>query len=178
MKIAEKTDEEFQSPSVNELRYSGRQIVDFIGRIDAPNAMHPPADRIKAAVHACHCARHDATDYASSVIAQRLDLAREQFGASAVKQVFPEYPQLVRALASVREQIAAARKDRDERDRYYCQIEVEHLPEIMKLFELFRASEGDLEDGYVKRALVEAGTRWGWIAAIAISLFAWWFPIS
>ena len=34
MKIAEKTNEEYQGPSVLELRYSGRRIVEFFDHLD------------------------------------------------------------------------------------------------------------------------------------------------
>lgn len=170
MKIAEKVDEEFQSPSVNELRYSGRQVVDFIGLIEVPDAMKPADDCLRAAIHACHCARHDATDYASSIISTRMELARGQFGASAIIKVFPDYVELVKILVDVKKLIAQSRGNREMRERFYCEVEDEHLPRMIDLFDKFRVVESELEDGRIWRMFEEFGVRWGWMAGIAVGV--------
>lgn len=176
MKIAEKTNEEYQAPSTLELRYSGRKIVECFDLVEAPDPLHSPEDKIKDAIYDCHRARHDATDHATSIIAARLDVAREKFGADAVRAVFPDYSKLVVKLADVRNVIAESREQRNGRGIFYTTIEKEHLPEIMEMFDLFKVAEPELENGYVKRVLAEAGVRYGWIVAIVIGLCAWLFP--
>lgn len=176
MKIAEKTNEEYQGPSVLELRYSGRRIVEFFDHLDDPSLLASSEDKIRYAISDCHRARHDATDHATSIIASRLDEARATFGAEAVRNVFAEYPEIITKLAGVRERVSQSREKRLDRDKFYSIIEDDDLPTIMKLFERFKASEGELEDNYVRRILVSWGAQWGWIAAIILAVAAWLFP--
>lgn len=176
MKIAEKTNEVFQAPSVQELHYSGRKVVEFLDLIETPSLVHSPDDKLKDAIYDCHRARHDASDHASSVISERLDTARAQFGADAVRQVFPEYAELVAELADVREIIAESREKRNGRGEFYTKIEADHLPKIMKLYEKFKVSEPELENGYIRRLFTEFGVRYGWLIAILLAVLAWLYP--
>ena len=178
MKIAEKANEEYQAPSVLELRYSGRKVVEFFDLLEEPNALHNPEDKLKDAIYDCHRARHDATDHATSVIAERLDTARAKFGAEAVRTVFPDYAALIAELSKVREIIATSREQRNGRGQFYSQIEADHLPKIMQFFETFKAAEPELERNFLGRSLANFGMRYGWILAILLAVLAWVFPLS
>lgn len=174
-KIAEKASVEFGSPSVFELRYAGRKIVEFFALKNNPDPTQDPEAKLQDAICDCHRARHDATDHATTEIVLRLDAARKQFGHEAMREIFPEYSALRAELSRIRMKISDSRKDRIKRVRFYSEIEKENLPKAMKLYERFLEVEIELKENFVKRILQNWGATFGWILAIIISIALWYY---
>lgn len=110
-------------PSINELRYGGRRLVDVIHGL-LNNASEGDIDGwVADARFDCHRARHDAIDTAISKIAIKIDIMVEKLEYEAIIPVFPEFPVLVKQLGDVRKNIARSRENREDREAIYTTVE-------------------------------------------------------
>jgi hypothetical protein len=85
IKLAEQVNGEIVNPSVYELRYAGRRIVEALAHPDIEQGKKLLGD----AHFDCCRARHDAVDAATSKISADLDLAVKHLGADTVLKSFP-----------------------------------------------------------------------------------------
>ncbi|MBF0166360.1 MAG: hypothetical protein HQL45_01915 [Alphaproteobacteria bacterium] len=141
IKLAEQVCGEVVTPSVKELRYAGRRLVDAIGKIGAG----APPSEIDGLLHDayfdCHRARHDAIDAATAKIAKVLDIAATKIGYEVILKAYPSFSLLFGQLNLVRSRIAVSRGDRENRERVYASIEAVDFPALAKEYDNFKAAE-------------------------------------
>ena len=140
VKQAEFIQGEVVAPSINELRYAGRKVVEalqFAANDDAERAQRLLND----AIFDCIRARHDAVDAITAFISMKLDALTEELGVDVVLQCFPDMPKLVAALGRAEEVIATSREDRTNRDAIYETLRQTDLREIVDLYGAMKANE-------------------------------------
>ena len=140
IKIAEQVNGEIINPSIYELRYGGRRIIEAFelmrdGRFEEAGSI------LKDAHFDCCRARHDAIDAATTKMTSDLDIALKKLGATPIIQAFPDYSNLVGMLVETRQKIAVSRENRDDRDAIYKSIVNDNLVTIAQKFNMFQANE-------------------------------------
>lgn len=141
IKIAEQVANKVVNPSIKELRYAGRRIVEALVKIQN----NAPPDQISAllndALFDCHRARHDAIDAGTSKIAIDLEIMTRRLGHDVILPAYPEFPRLYKSLRSVRAKIAESRKDRDNREAIYSTLESCDFPALVKQYSDLKENE-------------------------------------
>ncbi len=140
VKQAEFIQGEVVAPSVNELRYAGRKVVEAL-QLAANNDAERAQRLLNDAIFDCMRARHDAVDAITAFISMKLDAVTEEIGVDVVLQCFPDMPKLVAALGRVEEVIATSREDRTNRDAIYETLRQTDLREIVDLYGALKANE-------------------------------------
>jgi hypothetical protein len=139
VKIAEQVQREVVGPSIAELRYAGRKVVQ------AMSVRETEPDRairlLYDAEFDCYRARHDAIDAATSYMTDIMYWACKELGVNNVTASFSNFAELNRMLVSVRQEIAKSRKNREDRDSIYRVIQETDLPKMNELYGEFKASE-------------------------------------
>lgn len=139
IKIAEQVIGEDPFPSIKELRYAGRRIVEaFLAIEDAEGAKS--VAMLQDAYFDCLRAKHDAMDVAINEIAGRIRLSQEDLGVHVVLQAFPEFPKLLQLLVDFENNIADSRENRADRDATYENIQ-ENFDSTLKLYDKFKVCE-------------------------------------
>jgi hypothetical protein len=91
IKLAEQVNQKVVFPSIKELRYAGRRLVEALSLINSEG----PDDEISAlfndAQFNCLRARHDAIDVATAKIALDLETALKKLGPKAILETFPKF---------------------------------------------------------------------------------------
>lgn len=148
MKLSERIRAEVVFPSVNELRYAGRRVVDawaIVPRLQEDEARQNFDTYIKDAIFRCHCAQHDAVDAAILFVQSTLQEYEHEFGLAAVFTHFPEVADLKARLKEADELIVSSRQDRGKRSTDYDQLAAGQLPEIILTFNKIVSSREALE---------------------------------
>ena len=170
-------------PSVNELRYAGRRLVDAMVAVRNHNTSEHVRALLSDVKFNCHRARHDAIDAGSAKIASDLEEVLKTFGPAVVATSFSSLPALVQKLQVLRSQIIESREHREQRDKIYNNISATTFRDLTELHSQLIAISTVLvpiSNEKKKRTLLE----WffflgGWITAVifgAISVLAWRFP--
>lgn len=141
IKIAEQVCNNIVIPSIKELRYGGRRIVDAMTKIAAGGEMADIESLFHEARFDCLRARHDAIDAATSKIALDLEVMVKKLGYEVILPVYPNFPNLFHSLQSVRAKIAESRKDRENRETIYAVLEGLDFPNLINAFNKMRESE-------------------------------------
>ena len=101
IKTAELVVNKIVLPSIKELRYAGRRVIDALMIITA-NPHGADEGQIRSllddAKFDCHRARHDAIDAATSKIAIDLEIMVSKLGYHAILPAYPDFPQLYQNL--------------------------------------------------------------------------------
>ena len=139
IKISEQVIGEDPFPSIKELRYAGRRIVEAFASLDYGDDSDALA-QLQDAYFDCLRAKHDAMDVAINEIAGRIRLSQEDLGPETVIQAFPEFTQLLRGLNVFESQIADSREARGTRDAVYEEIQT-NFDDTLRLYDEFKASE-------------------------------------
>lgn len=139
MKLAEQVNFKIINPSILELRYAGRRLVEAIPLMKSDRAAAKKL--IDDAHFDCCRARHDAIDAATAKISADLDIAVRKIGPDIVLDKFPDLSKLISALNVTRGKIAKSRKNREDRDAIYETIQHDNLESVVKMFSAFQASE-------------------------------------
>jgi len=172
LKISEQQLGDVVIPAIKELRYAGRKLTkaleNYRNGVDLPRTDLELED----AIFDCYRARHDATDAATSAISLRLDHAITSLGIEAVKEHFPEYSDLAGLLLTTRRKISMARHDSNGRHDLYEDLEVNELPEIVELYEKFKANEPHMKDRRLSNFLLKQGLNLGWLVALCVAIWA------
>ena len=100
-KRAEQLGSKVAIPSINEARYAGRKIVEVIILIKNDADPKVIEDRIRDVRADLHRAHHDAIDAGIATIGLRMKIVREEVPAKVIREVYPEYINLVRKLSEV-----------------------------------------------------------------------------
>lgn len=128
IKIAEQVANKVVNPSIKELRYAGRRIVDALCKYKNQEPMNDIESLLRDALFDCHRARHDAIDAGTSKIAVDLQLMIKKIKYDAILPVFPEFPNFLKALKAVRVRIQVSRKNRANREVVYTVLESIDFP--------------------------------------------------
>lgn len=135
VKIAEQVCNEIVFPSINELRYGGRRVVEVMHAV-VTGADDEIIDGLLAdAKFDCHRARHDAIDTATAKIAITLENMVAHLKYEAILPVFPEFPLLVKQLGDVRRRITESRHARENRNAIYSTIETVDFPDLVARYQ-------------------------------------------
>ncbi|MBK8209654.1 MAG: hypothetical protein IPK78_06420 [Rhodospirillales bacterium] len=105
IKLAEQVCNKVVWPSIKELRYAGRRVVDALHAIYSGLSDESINNFLQDAEFDCHRARHDAIDAATATIAIHLEAAADRIGYDAILSGFPQFPTLRKKLRIVRDKI-------------------------------------------------------------------------
>lgn len=141
VKLAEQVCNNVVFPSVKELRYAGRRLVEILHKIDDEANKDIVEGLLQDALFDCLRARHDAVDAATAQIAVTLDLAAEKLGYDVITQTFHKFTELRAKLNSVRSKIVESRGNRSNREAIYSVVETIDFPQFVALFSEFQESE-------------------------------------
>ena len=139
IKQAEFIQDEVVLPSINELRYAGRKIVEALRLSDDDPSRAELL--LNDAIFDCMRARHDAVDAVTAFISIKLDALTEELGVDVVISCFPRMPELIAALGEVEDAIVVSREKRTDRDAIYETLHRADLPRIIGLYKSLRANE-------------------------------------
>ncbi len=147
LKIAERIKNETFIPSIKELRYASRRVVQADVDLQAGMASE---DQVRAhlteAIENCRKARHDAIDSTINYIHEQLNKVQELAGLAVLCQAFPKYAELRTRIKAVDERIVASRKDRNALDDEYESIKRDHLKDAIDLCHELECSEDVIKD--------------------------------
>lgn len=164
LKRAEQVCEKIIAPSILELRYAGRRIVEGLNGIAEGLEEKEIQGYFQDAYFNCLRARHDAIDAATSKIAIDLDIAAKQLGYGPITQAFPKFSDLRLKLEDIRGKIVKSRGDREKRDEIYNGISENNFQEIVELYREFQTSEPVMVSLATKQ---RRATSFGWVFGIA-----------
>lgn len=166
IKLAEQVCNEIVFPSINELRYAGRRLIDLIhGTLTGIDEQK--LDAILAdTLFACHRARHDAVDTATSKIAIQIDLMTTLLQYEAILPAFPEFPSLVSDLTKLSAPIAISRKERENREAIYLTLLAVDFPELVAKYRRLLACEAIIKQVAARNRQRDFFGRWGFILAL------------
>lgn len=141
IKLAEQVCNEIVFPSINELRYAGRRVVDVVHGILTNGPSKELEDLLADARFDCHRARHDAIDTATSKIAIQIENMTTHLKYEAILPVFADFPSLVHDLSTVRKKVSVSRKQRENREAIYSAIEAVDFPALVEKYRTMLESE-------------------------------------
>lgn len=145
IKLAELVVYEPVFPSIKELRYGGRRVIDGLNAINSLAPMARVTAFFEDARFCCYRARHDAIDATIATIALELRAFTNKIGFEPVLQAFPQYPQLLKMLDDTQKRIAYSRRRRNDRNAVYSTVNDTRFIEIIDLFQLFRVPDPIIE---------------------------------
>lgn len=146
VKRAEQVCDEVIIPSIKELRYAGRRLVQAL-ELNARNGDKAEIEKLlNDAAFDCHRARHDAIDASTAQIAKVMRIATEKLKYGAILTAFPDFPRLWERLNAIRGKIVASRGSAQDRDRLYETVEAADFPALLSLYAQFQAREGLMQD--------------------------------
>ena len=179
IKAAEQVALDVVFPSVKELRYGGRRIVDAIHLITTAGDVADIASMLQDAKFNCHKARHDAIDAGTAKIAIQISIMVEKLGYESILPVYGGFASLVRDLNAVRENIVASRKARENRELLYSAIEHTDFPALVAAYNLMMSSEPIMRNLARKNRISGFFGKWGFILgviAFVVSIALWLIP--
>ena len=165
IKIAEQISGQVVFPAIKELRYAGRRIIDALAVIANSGSEQEFRALIDDALFDCYRARHDAVDAAISTILAEIRVAFRTLGYRPVLDAFPDARKLLLALIAAQEKVASSRGIRKDRDKLYADIENVDLPELVRLYREFQASNE------IMRGLAKHDRFWPLAGIIATVIF-------
>jgi flagellar hook-basal body complex protein FliE len=182
IKVAEQVAHKVVNPSIKELRYAGRRVVDALVKAQTATTQKEFQDierQLHDAVFDCHRARHDAIDAGTSKIAIDLDIMMRRLGYEVILPVHPSFPVLFRELRLVRTKIVASRKNRLNREAIYSTIESVDFPALVEKYNLLMEDEKIMKEMARKRRRSELIGTCGFIVGvlgIVLCLVTWYYP--
>lgn len=172
IKLAEQVANKIVIPSIKELRYAGRRIVDMIHlMLTNPNDEVGMRSLLDDALFDCYRARHDAIDAATTKIALDLDIMVRKLKFEAILPAYPEFPQLWRDLQSIRDRIAQSREHREDREAIYSVIEATDFKVLVATFNAMRGTEQIMRQMATRNRWRDfSGTWCFWLAVVSLLL--------
>ncbi len=163
-------------PSIKELRYAGRRLIEALNLINnsAPREQIEPL--LNDALFNCYKARHDAIDAATAKIAKELEIKIDKLGYGAVLTAFADFSQLYSDLECVRSKVLISRQNRENRSDIYATISAVDFPKLTERYNRLLACEPLMKGIAAKERRSIVWTWLGWIVALAVALCAWAFP--
>lgn len=171
IKLAEQVGNAVVFPSIKELRYAGRRIVDMIVvMLEHPEDQKKIDDLLADARFDCHRARHDAVDAATADIAAQLVVMVKHLTYEAILPAYPEFPALYRDLRSARDRIAGSRGKRKDREAIYSAIEATDLVKLVGQYNDLMACEPIMKTVAKSQRRERLISRWGLIIGVILGV--------
>ncbi len=142
IKIAEQLDGKAIIPSICELRYCGRKILEAINVYESDNLR--ARSILSDALHDCYRARHDAVDASISIINSKLDQMINRLGYTKLTAAEPQLGSLLLSITDAQKKIATSRSDRLNRNQLYEALKNVDLVKIRRAYDRLKASEGHI----------------------------------
>lgn len=141
LKLTERIKNETFIPSINELRYAARRVVqaetDFISGKGTDDEIN---SHLTEAIENCRKARHDAIDSAINYIHEKTDELMSKVGLAELHAGFPKYAALKTRMKDIDKKIVKSRAERHRLDIEYEDIKKNHLKEVVDLYAEMEAS--------------------------------------
>ncbi len=155
-------------PSILELRYAGRRIVDALNGMATNTIPEKITELLQDAKFDCHRARHDAIDAATSKIASDIDTMGRRLGYQAILKAYPEFGNFSRQLSTVRQKIVESRGDRQSREAIYAALEQSEFKDLVNAYKAVQAADPIMKALAKRERLIS----WGGIAGIVIGVIS------
>jgi len=171
MKLAERLRAEVIQPSVNELRYAGRRLVDALNIADDVEGDEAKRQEFARFVNDClfrvHCAQHDAIDASVLFVQRAVSEYESEFGLVLLITHFPEVADLRTSLVEADNVIIASRQHRGTRAVEYDKIALNQLPIVITIFQKIATNRASLEA--LIREKRSEGRRFHWTNGTSIA---------
>lgn len=185
IKLSEQVGNKVVFPSIKELRYSGRRVVDALAAMLRNEGKDAVVAFFEDARFSCHRARHDAIDVATSTMAVELSATIKRLGHKVVLTAYPEFSSLWAELNEIKTKIAMSRVNRKNRDLIYSTIESVDFPALVAKFNRWQAADAlmrELAKQERRAALRNNLFGYGGLALAVVGLVVgylfWRFPHS
>jgi hypothetical protein len=154
LKRGEQVDDDVIIPSVNELRYAGRRLVDAYEAYVKGDFDKAKKD-IDAADDNLNKAKHDLVDTIFYFVSENADELRCRIGEDAANSHFAKYGELFGLIKKIESQIQRSRESREDRESIYGELLKSggDLWRLCDMREEFSASVPAIEDAIRKRKL-------------------------
>ena len=138
LKIAENVQGKVVAPSINELRYAGRKVIEALSFDDDDEQARRLLDD---AIFDCMRARHDAIDAIIAFISNKISAYTNELGVHIVLQCYPDTPKLIEEIGYIQDQIEVSRKNRLDRNAVYSTLQSADIPKIIRMWKGFQNNE-------------------------------------
>lgn len=169
IKSAENVAKDVAIPSVKELRYAGRRLIDALDKANTDNTDPKVQALLEDARFCCHRAQHDAIDVIFAKINIDLDNLTSKLGFGPVQDAFPDFNSFFGEFQTAHEKIVESRGDRENRNKIYDTISTIDLPNITKKYNSLMAVR-PIAKSYARQKFF--GSIYGFIIAICSILAA------
>lgn len=132
-------------PSINELRYAGRRVMEAARTIIKNGDPKKIEDKLRDAMYDCHRAQHDAVDASFQAVSIKMDAAVSRLSMTSLLTAFPDYPRLKALLRKVEDQVVESRANRENRDAIYDSLQQVEFETLLTLFRDFVANEDTMK---------------------------------
>ena len=136
-------------PSINEMRYAGRQLVDacrMAQNSDSQKAM----DHVLKARADLMKARHDVVDACISHIYDNVKEVQNRLGAGNIQKHFPDYGKILVLIDVIGGKISESHENRKPRDEIYSDLMEGDMKKIFDAYSSFRKSLPLVEENIKK----------------------------
>jgi tetrahydromethanopterin S-methyltransferase subunit F len=150
IKLAERVRNEAVFPSIQELRYAGRRMVQIFEIISknkdlSDNDVKECHRHAIESIENCYKAKHDAIDAAIMYAHSEVDTLVERAGAAVILQTFSEFQEIKEEIDKVDKIIISSRADRNGIDKKYEEIKNNHLGKIQNTLNKLLSTKEVLE---------------------------------
>lgn len=123
IKLVENLSQELSIPAVNELRYAGYHMVQYLSGAGEPEI------ELKKAQNHCKRAIYDAVEAGITHQLEMIRIFQHDFKVLILSDFIPNYPALQKQIREARDLILAPKSDRNDRAAYYeeCVAHLENL---------------------------------------------------
>lgn len=166
LKITERIKNETFIPSVKELRYASRRVVQAHIEVGTGNATDDCIHvHLTEAIENCRKARHDAIDSAINFVHEQLDKVSSTVGLAVLSQAFPRYAELRGRIRAIDARIVLSRRDRGVIDDEYEAIKRDHLNQVVDCYFELESSADVIKD------IQRRERRTFWLGVVGVGLF-------
>ena len=149
-------------PSINEMRYAGRQLVDACRMAQNSHSEKARNHVLEAGANLTK-ARHDVVDTCISYICNTMEDEAIRLGAGNILKHFPDYGKILTLLDDIGNKISESRENRKQRDEIYNDIMENDMLEVFSAYRSFRKSLPLVEENIEKE---ERKNRHLWIFGV------------
>ena len=136
-------------PSINEMRYAGRQLVDACRMAQNSDSQKAMGHVLKARADLMK-ARHDVVDACIGHIYDNVEEAQNRLGAGNILKHFPDYGEILALLDDIGKKISESRENRKQRDEIYSDLMEGDMKKIFAVYRSFHRSLPLIEDNIKK----------------------------
>lgn len=127
--------------AINEMRYAGRRIVDFLALANDEASSDAARDHLIVAKTYLINADHDLTDSVIFVMHQRISATEKKYGRKRICEVCPGFADLYPLVQEAQEIVKISREDRLTRLDAYRRLAEEYVPKLIALHKQMVATD-------------------------------------